>query len=1566
MSQPTPPKQSKCTESDNQFLPEDFDNKHTPSSGLKPTQHGVDYQLLLLCLCLWRVLKNKISDFLLATELPEAAKFDDVVVKYKHEDTTVLRFLQAKHKEAPCPTDSIHKITLTDLLTPDEGKEFSLLKYFRSFVKILEKRSQNPVPAFLEGADIQEFILSTNIDLAEEVEQYFEVDQEDSLEEDKVLGVPTGQTRKLKIKEADNELTRQLEILFYISSDFNELVEKLADCLLLQQRFDGNSRIFKEYYYPLVKHVFEFESNQVAKLSDGFKGANSQRTAEVEEFRKAFIKEVAFRMILREINKSTSKGNRYPQSDTNRKRKLHTNDSQLSTEELKGLVDQSKTAVYSALRRDATLLNEVVDDKTMEIWDDFVNGTEKLSRKAQLFRKRLIDEVMDRHDGNMTEIVFNKVSDVTFPVSKGYANRFQPKSNPKIEDVQVFVEDIADLIDKCTGDTIEITDVVGTEQFRRNIIELAGHAIVKVSSRFQFSGNFIRDRRGRSLANGLIEFRKALFERLKKKKFDCIDKYSLNIKLKGFTSCEEAALHTTLPSPVKKESIEDFYENFRLIVSYPNRYELRQLLEAEVKAENQLLNSKAFVDSFVQQISQWMTDRLGTFYTPKKAEELLRRIDENLSCYELDGINQSFYLALPTKYKFKCEDLMTLVKDFLEQTQSSVLLLRSENLTLCCVRLMQAFWSLQKKDANGELPSYLRRFGYLFMTIKHLLDESFSGKLGKRNQDKDQWNLRVVECWTENLPGAAKFETVLNLLFESSDSPSVARKVIFIVKEDMSRKLESALGSYFTKQGNTHIKPSTFELKTTFSQLEAPSQDELLKRGQVKLNGHDCQLGNIVNQDTGDLIDETALAKLITECNDDTGIVCIGSTTQQFEGIFDPDCYIMRDIAPVVIGTASYKREEDTEGSSYYLSKKEGEKDLLIVAHSRSEFDKIRTRLKENQKYSPPEPIHWVQKHSSSWRETDFIWRDSIGSISSLNKHRKRDTDDYLLREQKFLESVRDRKIVVLQGVPGMGKSMLLRNFFIQMTDNSQLLWKIYIKLNLYTDFLDKRQNFFKEKQNEAGDRVDTETPSSKCSEFLFELLQSTEHSKLKTQFEINLLHSAFKSEADTTPITRKMKLVLFMDGFDEISPDYKEIVLSFLRLWKACSHASQIFITTRPSYREYLERKLQTFSFELRGLTWDDQKSLLIKLIRKSKIQINAFSLMIEPIVCNEVPLHLKMFVDILACTDQKQIQQSVNDDDLSTLYEAYVKRKYELYQEEKMLTDLTNVASKQEFQYAYNIFLNNHTNLALWALFSEKNLKRIVSSFEKFKENVCSLLEDIEAGKFKYGIVHGVSYGKPEFVHRTFAEYLAARFFISQIKSNNKLEQGFLDFFILILTESSYEVRRFYNGMIGKIHWNYGHFKNMKPSHIAESLICFYNYDLWGLFSFFGKIFKTYCPEDVYADRFRIRNSVRPDEDLTWEMAFTYLLDSCLLSETNLVLLHFLMKWRTASVFRSLPPHDYPVGNEYKVEYDPKSERLEFIFDGKRKFLPAWLIQQEGFTICDYYKNLKMNAVSITLNIT
>ncbi len=63
---------------------------------------------------------------------PISGKFDDLVYRYVDLDQFLL--LQAKHKLEK--TKQKKKITFNDLATEDESKEFSLLKYFKSYLDL--------------------------------------------------------------------------------------------------------------------------------------------------------------------------------------------------------------------------------------------------------------------------------------------------------------------------------------------------------------------------------------------------------------------------------------------------------------------------------------------------------------------------------------------------------------------------------------------------------------------------------------------------------------------------------------------------------------------------------------------------------------------------------------------------------------------------------------------------------------------------------------------------------------------------------------------------------------------------------------------------------------------------------------------------------------------------------------------------------------------------------------------------------------------------------------------------------------------------------------------------------------------------------------------------------------------------------------------------------------------------------------------------------------------------------------------------------------------------------------
>lgn len=130
------------------------------ASGGKLPLHGTIYQLKVLMLFVKRAIhgfnvqnKSEIKQFLLATEMDAAEKFDDVVAKFEKFGEFYLRFMQIKKKTAK-------KITLSDLKSTSIKNAFGLLKYFISYCKIMQNK-------LFEGAQIVDFSILTNTDFEE-------------------------------------------------------------------------------------------------------------------------------------------------------------------------------------------------------------------------------------------------------------------------------------------------------------------------------------------------------------------------------------------------------------------------------------------------------------------------------------------------------------------------------------------------------------------------------------------------------------------------------------------------------------------------------------------------------------------------------------------------------------------------------------------------------------------------------------------------------------------------------------------------------------------------------------------------------------------------------------------------------------------------------------------------------------------------------------------------------------------------------------------------------------------------------------------------------------------------------------------------------------------------------------------------------------------------------------------------------------------------------------------------------------------------------------------------------
>jgi hypothetical protein len=185
------------------------------ASGLKLTMHGNMFQIKLLTLFLWRATRKKFA-FKLATEMTAAEKFDDLVLRYEKPNDTgandiFYRVLQAKHKQ-----NGNEKIKYSDLLNSDGG-DFSLLKYFDSFLKIKHK-SENGIDDFQKGK-VEEYVLYTNIGLDDDLESIEKI----QIDNDKDFGVECDKSKrfKLKISDKNSDLYKLLSAVASMESRMN-------------------------------------------------------------------------------------------------------------------------------------------------------------------------------------------------------------------------------------------------------------------------------------------------------------------------------------------------------------------------------------------------------------------------------------------------------------------------------------------------------------------------------------------------------------------------------------------------------------------------------------------------------------------------------------------------------------------------------------------------------------------------------------------------------------------------------------------------------------------------------------------------------------------------------------------------------------------------------------------------------------------------------------------------------------------------------------------------------------------------------------------------------------------------------------------------------------------------------------------------------------------------------------------------------------------------------------------------------------------------------------------------
>ncbi|XP_035773111.1 uncharacterized protein LOC118456448 isoform X1 [Anopheles albimanus] len=257
-------------------------------------------------------------------------------------------------------------------------------------------------------------------------------------------------------------------------------------------------------------------------------------------------------------------------------------------------------------------------------------------------------------------------------------------------------------------------------------------------------------------------------------------------------------------------------------------------------------------------------------------------------------------------------------------------------------------------------------------------------------------------------------------------------------------------------------------------------------------------------------------------------------------------------------------------------------------------------------------------------------------------------------------------------------------------------------------------------------------------------------------------------------------QIVLILDGFDEIAPDYKDVVLTVFSRFATFDGIHKMYLTSRPynfvAFQVTNLHRLDPFTewdqYDLMGsyLTYnlseydsseDIQRKYLLEIFLEI-IEIYAHGL-------HSIPLFFRMALDILMPsfrkhTDLKNYTISPGlFKELGTVFsksrmlEAFVSQKLSIANNEKAGANKSTRYTAQSKHKAKKWNEWTRQMLALLGIYTIYGISYYLLSEEdlaKCKEYIKEIKEGLE----KSGIIEGVQGNVPIFIHRMFAEYFAA----------------------------------------------------------------------------------------------------------------------------------------------------------------------------------------------------------------
>ncbi|KAJ6648821.1 Ankyrin-3 [Pseudolycoriella hygida] len=784
--------------------------------------------------------------------------------------------------------------------------------------------------------------------------------------------------------------------------------------------------------------------------------------------------------------------------------------------------------------------------------------------------------------------------------------------------------------------------------------------------------------------------------------------------------------------------IEEFFNKLIFATNTPNESDLSAIIGKEFQNTYGLNCAKVddlITGSYMESVLNWMKARDAYWLTQSKAESYFLALQRKVATLQFAGISLNSLMSFRNS-GIECVtdgNNFHSLDEFMADERKAILLVECENESSTWLNWLKISTALQRVCGT-------------------MLDIALYTPLSAINNLIDSLKLTLssagaffVVCHCDDsfsTSGIQFFERELNARFQTSSLKQ--KKIIFVMD---STKYKNSLNSFIDAPYTTSISMADVCL----NHLTENSKQLFLKK-TVDFCGRLVQLQQILKFRRCSTFSSREILKLSRS-----------ETLQIGRKLPSPSVhYIGRTLYRSVLSMENLSSLNDTEVvavSGVDVADIAAYDSVIHLSWSSPSLDFDRC-VKSN----PDKTVHWLRRVDNQ-KFVHVRSRGPLGCVRNLTNLLKNGGEEYRFVETEMCVDISGENVSVLCAVPGMGKSETLKKLMqtvAQRCDGSVFI--IWINL---IDWTNQLQNVTFDTINEVLDFIYTTQSMS-------------------AQFEKELLRCSLESSGAIT---------FFLDGFDEMIPDYEVQICKLLRML-ANTSASRIYVSTRTSSIHVLEHQLNVLPYQMDAFSVNDQircissywkteldaqiptdthsklDALAQKLIYKFNERTSCEKVNSSDSEFNGNPLQALMLAEIYfpwAVEDNSNFDEVENlKMDAYTLYKRFMEVKYSRYFT-KMLNP-TFPSAKKIIADLREVYDTRHELLAFQEVFPLQAPYVIDTPVPNNK-----WLEDFKDVMTPIGIMYYSADGNLKFVHRTFSEFLAGVFLG---KEAQKASSKFKDF--------------------------------------------------------------------------------------------------------------------------------------------------------------------------------------------